>query len=120
MVLVSVVDVTLADLLSSQVLLAQAWPTGHSDAMVLLEVLRHAAPALTAALAVGLIELLIPRLAEPSSLIIVRHRLAVLTAIAEDGDGAPVVQPHLHPDVVRRLAITDLTVGGRSGLSVAI
>lgn len=118
-VILTVADAALAHLLASPVLLAQAWPGAYGDAMALIQALR-CAPTLIVVLAAGLVEMLIPPTGEPSAVITLAHRSAVLTAVAGDRDGAAITEPHLRPESVRRLAITEMSVGGRSGLRLAV
>src|SRR5262245_18117129 len=77
----TVADATLAHLLASQVLLAQVWPGAYGDVMALIQALRFA-PTLIVVLAAGLIEMLIPPPGEPSAVIALAYRSAVLTALA--------------------------------------
>jgi hypothetical protein len=116
----TVADAALAHLLASHALLVQAWPGAYADAMALIQALRCAVPSLVVVLAAGLVEMLTPAPEEASPLITLRYRSAVMTALAGGQDGTAITEPHLRLEAVRRLAITNMSVGGRSGLRLAV
>ena len=86
---------------------------------MLIHFLRMSVPSLAEALALGLIAILAPAAGMISSQISLTYRTAVLTADATGEDGAHVGSPQLRPADVRRLVVTDLSVGGRSALRLA-
>jgi hypothetical protein len=109
----------LAQMIASPVLLAQAWPAACGEVMMLIHVLRMSVPSLADALAVGLVSMLTPASGAPSPLVSLAYRTAVLTAVAVSQSGDLVDTPHLRAHEVRLLEVTDLVVGGRSGLRLA-
>jgi hypothetical protein len=109
----------LAQMVASPVLLAQAWPAACGEVMMLIHVLRMSVPSLADALAVGLVTMLTPPGGAPSPLVSLAYQTAVLTAVAGGQSGDLIDTPHLRANEVRRLEVTDLVVGGRSGLRLA-
>lgn len=87
--------------------------------MLFIQVLRMSAPSLAEALTMGLITAQPPPAEPASAMIALECRAAILTAVACGENGVPVDTPHLRPAEVRRLDITDLSVGGLSGLRLA-
>ena len=87
--------------------------------MLFIQVLRMSVPSLAEALTIGLISVLAPPSDAASPQISLGCGPAVLSAIAGGENGDQVAAPHLRPAEVRRLDITDLTVGGLSGLRLA-
>jgi hypothetical protein len=87
--------------------------------MMLIHVLRMSVPSLADALAVGLVTMLTKPGGPPSPLVSLAYRTAVLTAVAGGQSGDLVDTPHLRAHEVWRLEVTDLVVGGRSGLRLA-
>lgn len=74
------------------------------------------APTLAEALAIGLISMRVPTAETVSPEVSLEYESTVLSAVAGGAAGEPVPAPHLRPDKVRRLEITDLLVGGTSAL----
>ncbi len=112
-------DSGLQQLAASAMLMAQAWPGAWEEVMLFLQVLRMSVPSLADVLKIGLISVLTTPADETSAQISLGYRTAVLTAIAGGKDGGRVPAPHLRPTEVWRLQVTDLTVGGLSGLRLA-
>jgi len=112
-------DASLAQLIASPVLLMQMWPGACEEVMVLIHVLRMSAPSLAEAITLGLISVLAPSAETTSPQISLSYRTTVLSAVAGDKGGDRVTSPHLRLAEVTRLEITDLSVGGRSGLRLA-
>lgn len=117
-VILVIQDAGLAELVASPVLLAQVWPGAFDEVMMLIQVLRMAVPSLAEALAVGLVSMLAPA-GTPSPRISLAYRNAVLSAVAGSEAGDRIAVPHLRPAEVWRLEVTDLVVGGQSGLRLA-
>ena len=115
----TVPDAGLAELMASPVLLAQMWPGASHEVIMLIQVLRMSVPSLTEALALGLISLLTPPAGRPTAVISLAYKSAVLSAVARKKAGARVTSPHARPGEVCRLEVTDLAVGGQSGLRMA-
>jgi hypothetical protein len=113
-------DDGLAELLASPALLAQMWPGASSEVMMLIHLLRMTGSSLAEVLAIGLVQLLTPPAGMPLSLVGLALRTAVLTAVALQEDGERVAEPHLRTAEVRWLEVTDVAVGGRSGLRMAV
>lgn len=86
---------------------------------MLIQVLRKSVPSLGEALALGLITILAPIAGMISSQIALSYRTVILRADAVDGNGENVMAPHLRLAEVQRLVVTDLAVGGQSGLRLA-
>jgi hypothetical protein len=118
-VILVIPDETLDQLIASSALLAATWPGACEEIKLLIQVLRMSWPSLAEALALGLIGILTPPGGVSTSLISLVHRTVVLTAMACNEAGAPVGTPHLRPDEVQWLDITDLVVGGGSWLRLA-
>jgi hypothetical protein len=118
-VILVVPDTGLQQLIASAMLMAQAWPGAWEEVMLFLQVLRMSVPSLAEALKIGLISVLAASADETCAQISLGYSTAVLTAIAGGKDGDPVPAPQLRPAEVCRLEITDLTVGGLSGLRLA-
>jgi hypothetical protein len=116
-VILVIADAGLDQLIASPVLLAQMWPGACDEVKMLLQVLRMSFPSLAHALAVGLITVL--GAAEDSPRIALGYGAAVLSAVARGEAGDPVAAPHLRSGSVLRLEVTDLSVGGQSGLRLA-
>jgi len=112
----TVVDTGLAQIITSSVALAQMWPGASDQVMLLIHVLRMAAPSLAEVFQLGLVTMIIPSPERISSEITLEYGSVVMTAIAMGLEGESILQPHLQPAAVRRLEITDLVAGGRSGL----
>lgn len=112
-------DVGLAHLLVSGALLAQMWPGAYEEVQMLIQLLKLAVPSLALALSGGLITTLTPPAGPPSAQISLAYRTAVLSGTARNRAGEPVTTPHLRAAEVWRLQITDLAVGGVSGLRLA-
>ena len=112
-------DAGLQQLVASAMLMAQAWPAAWEEVMLFLQVLRMSVPSLAEVLKIGLISVLAAPADETSAQISLGYGAAVLTAMAGGDDCDRVPAPHLRPAEVRRLEITDLTVGGLSGLRLA-
>gem|GEM_PF-1791467 len=91
----------------------------ETGTIILDHVLRMSVPSLAEALKAGLISVLAPPADVTSAQISLGYGPAVLSAIAGGENGDQVAAPHLRPAEVRRLDITDLTVGGLSGLRLA-
>jgi hypothetical protein len=87
-VLVTVSEPGLAAVLSSQYLLFETWRDAAREVMVLLQVLRTAAPTLADVLAVGLIVLA----AAPAtrSVLVLQYRRATFTVLGRRADGTEV------------------------------
>jgi hypothetical protein len=117
-VLLTVPDAGLEVLLASSVLLKQTWPGASQEAMMLIQVLRVAAPSLADVLAIGLVSLLTPSTGRSAAEVALVHQRAVLSAIARRESGARVTAPHTHPCDVTWLEVTDLAVAGRSCLGM--
>ncbi len=114
-------DDGLAELLSSPALLAQMWPGASSEVMMLIHLLRMSGSSLAEVLAIGLVQLLTPpSTVMPLSLVGLALKTAVLSAVALQEDGERVAEPHLRTVEVRWLEVTDVAVGGRSGLRMAV
>ena len=118
-VILIIQDAGLAELVASPVLLAQVWPGAFDEVMMLIQVLRMSVPSLAEALAVGLVSMLTPAIGTPSPRISLAYRSAVLSAAAASEAGDRIAAPHLRPAEVWRLEVTDLVVGGQSGLRLA-
>jgi hypothetical protein len=118
-VILVVRDAGLEQLLTSAALVAQAWPGAWEEVMLFIQVLRMSVPSLAEALAVGLITVQLPPVESASARIALECGASVLTAVACGETGVPVEAPHLRPAQVWRLDITDLAVGGLSGLRLA-
>lgn len=118
-VILVVRDAGLEQLLTSAALLAQAWPGAWEEVMLFIQVLRMSVPSLAEALNMGLITVQPPPTESASARIALECGATVLAAVAYGETGAPVDVPHLQPAEVRRLDITDLSVGGFSGLRLA-
>jgi len=118
-VILVVPDAGLRQLIASAAFLAQAWPGAWEEVMLFIQVLRMSVPSLAEALKAGLISVLAPSADAASPRISLGYGPAVLSAIAGGENGYQVAAPHLRPAEVRRLDITDLTVGGLSGLRLA-
>lgn len=112
-------DSGLQQLIASAALMAQTWPGAWQEVLLFIQVLRMSVPSLAEALKVGLISVLTWSADSTSPRIDLGYGTAVLTAIAGSEAGEHVVAPHLRPAEVRRLEITDLAVGGLSGLRLA-
>jgi hypothetical protein len=112
-------DAGLEQLLTSAALLAQAWPGAWEEVMLFIQVLRMSVPSLAEALTLGLITMEPPPAEPTSARIALECGTAVLTAVACGETGVPVDAPHLRPAEIRWLDITDLSVGGLSGLRLA-
>jgi hypothetical protein len=112
-------DAGLAQLITSPLLLAQMWPAAAEEVKVLIQALRHSFPSLAEALAMGLIAVLAPVAGLISPQISLAYRTAVLKADATGQNGEHITAPHQHLAEVRRLVVTDLSAGGRSGLRLA-
>ncbi|MGV9385035.1 hypothetical protein ACWDRB_55165 [Nonomuraea sp. NPDC003707] len=112
----TVMDTGLAQIITSSVALAQTWPGASDQVMMLIHVLRMAAPSLVEVFQLGLVTMIIPPPERISSEITLKFRSVVMTANAKGQEGESILQPHLRPAAVRRLEITDLVAGGRSGL----
>jgi hypothetical protein len=112
-------DVGLQQLIASAALLVQAWPGAWEETMLFIQILRMSVPSLAEALTIGLISVLAPASNAASPQISLGCGPAVLSAIASGENGDQIAAPHLRPAEVRRLDITDLTVGGLSGLRLA-
>jgi hypothetical protein len=117
-VILVIPDAGLEQLIASPVLLAQMWPGACDEVKLLVQVLRMSFPSLAQVLAVGLITILGPW-AEDSPRITFGYGTAALSAVAFGEAGNLVAGPHLRPGTVLRLEITDLSVGGQSGLRLA-
>ncbi|MEO3810786.1 hypothetical protein ABGB17_17440 [Sphaerisporangium sp. B11E5] len=109
-------DPALAQAVGSPDLLSQTWPVAVGEVMLLLHVLRMAAPTLLNALATGLVRIIAPRTAEASSRIMLSYKAVILSAVAKGENDAEVLSPHLVPDGVSRLEIAELFVGGQPAL----
>jgi hypothetical protein len=118
-VILTIPDTALAELVACPVLLAQMWPGACDEVRILVQVLRLSVPSLAEVLAFGLVSMLTPPRAIPSAQISLVHSSAVLVALAQNEAGECVIAPHLRPADVWRLEITDLAVGGQSGLRLA-
>jgi hypothetical protein len=112
-------DAGLQQLITSAALLAQTWPGAWEETILFIQVLRLSVPSLAEALTIGLISVLAPPSDTASARISLGCGPAVLSAIAGGENGAPIAAPHLRPAEVLRLDVTDLTVGGLSGLRLA-
>lgn len=110
--LLTVPDAALRELLASQTLLLQVWPDAAREVMMLLQMLRSSVPSLAEALAIGLIALTVPA---AWSVVELRHRRALLTAVGRQYDGE-VAQPHAHLSEITCLEVRDICAAGRSGL----
>lgn len=113
-------DDGLAALLASPALLAQIWPGASGEVMMLIHLLRVTGSSLAEVLAIGLVKLLTPSTALPQSLVGLALKTAVLSAVALQEDGQRVAEPHRRTAEVRWLEVTDVAVGGRSGLKMAV
>jgi hypothetical protein len=118
-VILVVPDSGLQQLIASAMLMSQAWPGAWEEVILFLQVLRMSVPSLVEVLKIGLISVLTTSADEISPQISLGYGTAVLTAMAGGKDGSHVAAPHLRPAEVWRLEITDLTVGGLSGLRLA-
>lgn len=112
-------DLQLEALICSPVLLAQLWPHAYEEVRTFIQILRMSAPTLAEALAIGLISMHIPAAETVSPEVSLEYESTVLSAVAGSEAGDPIPSPYLRPGEVRRLEITDLLVGGRSGLRQA-
>lgn len=112
-------DASLASLMASPALLAQMWPSGSHEVMMLVHLLRMAGPSLAEVLALGLVRLLMPPAAATSSQIWLAHKVALVSANARTGTGDQIAAPHTRPADVVWLEMTDVAVAGRSGLRMA-
>jgi hypothetical protein len=113
-VILTVPDPRLEALLASAALLAGMRPTAVEDMKVLLGALLLAAATLADVLKDGLVRLFAPALGTTTSQVSLSCGEVVLTGFASDRRGNPVADPHLRPADVRRLAVSDVTVGGSS------
>jgi hypothetical protein len=118
-VILIVPDLRLQQLVTSALLLAQAWPGAWEEVMLLIQVLRMSAPSLAEALKVGLISVLAPAPDLTSAQISLGYGSTILSALAGSETDERVAAPHLRIAEVYRLDITDLTVGGNSALRLA-
>jgi hypothetical protein len=112
-------DAGLEQLIASAALLAQAWPGAWEEVMLFIQILRMSVPSLGEVLTMGLITMQPPPAEPVSPQVTLGYGAAVLTAVACGETGIPVDAPHLRPADIRRLDITDLAVGGLSGLKLA-
>lgn len=112
-------DAGLAQIIASPTLLAQIWPGAADEVMMFIQVLRMSVPSLADALTVGLISILSPPAGTISAQIFLAYGRAVLSAMAVSETGEWLAAPHLQTAEVVGLDITDLSVGGRSGLRLA-
>ncbi|RKS78639.1 hypothetical protein BZB76_0056 [Actinomadura pelletieri DSM 43383] len=112
-------DPLLAQAVGSSSLLSQTWPVAFGEVMILLHILRLAAPSLVSALATGLVSVIVPRTAEVSSRIMLAHRTVTIDAVAKGEGDVEVLHPHLVPAAVPKLDVADLVVAGRSVLQGA-
>ena len=117
-VILTVPDAGLAALLASPAALSNAWSAAWEDVKVFLQVLRKSA-SLAHALALGMVELVAPSTEIPPGQVTLADGPIVLSAMAADEAGGAVLAPHLAPASVRRLAVTEVTVGGHSGFRLA-
>jgi hypothetical protein len=115
--LVTVPDPGLGELLASQARLLQAWPDAAFEVMKFITVLRCSTPSLAEALTLGLVVLAAP--AAALGAVDLRYRRAEMSAIGRRGDGTEVQRPHEHLGEVTCIEIRDVMVAGRAGLRTA-
>jgi hypothetical protein len=118
-VILVVPDAHLAQLITSPLLLSQAWPAAWEEVKVLIQMLRKSVPSLADALAIGLITIIGPIAGMISSEISLAYRTVLLRADATAENGEKITEPHLRPGEVRRLVVTGLSAGGQSGFRLA-
>lgn len=117
-VILTVPDAGLAAILASQPALSNAWSIAWHDVRAFLQFLRKSA-SLAHAVATGMMELVTPTIDVVPGQVVLADGRIVLSGIAGDEAGATVLAPHLDAASVRQLMVTDLRVGGRSGLRLA-
>jgi hypothetical protein len=100
--------------MASVAMLKRTWPAYHDEAMMLIHLVRVAAPSLADVLALGMISVLAPTPRASAATIQLAYRTAVLGAVAYCANGDQVPAPHLHPSEVTHLEVTDLAVGNDS------
>jgi hypothetical protein len=113
-VILTVPDPGLEALLASAALLPGVRSAAAEDIKVIIGALLLAFATLADALKNGLIHLLAPVLGTAASQISLCCGEVVVSAFASDRQGNPVIDPHLRPADVWRLAVSDVTVDGSS------
>jgi hypothetical protein len=117
-VFITVPDAGLNALLGSQSALSNAWAIAWEDVKIFLQVLRKSV-SLAHVMAMGMVELLSPSKDAAPGQVVLADGPIVLNGIAGDETGATILAPHADTASVRHLTITNLTVGGHSGLRLA-
>lgn len=116
--ILTVPDARLDALLASPSALSNTWSTAWEDVKAFLQFLRKAA-SLAHVVAMGMVELLTPSKDASPGQVVLADGPIVLNAIAGDQSGVTILDPYVETASVRHLMVTDLTVGGRSGLRLA-
>ena len=116
--ILTVPDAGLDALLASPSALSNTWSTAWEDVKAFLQFLRKAA-SLGHVVAMGMVELLAPSKDASAGQVVLADGPIVLNGIAGDERGVTIMAPYVETALVRHLMVTDLTVGGRSGLRLA-
>lgn len=117
-VFIAVPDAGLNALLRSSSALSNTWSIAWEDVKIFLQILRKSL-SLAHVMAMGMVELLGPPKDVAPGQVVLTDGPIVLNGIAGNKAGATILAPHADTASVRHLTITDLTVGGRSGLRLA-
>lgn len=117
-VILTVPDTRLATLLASQSAASNAWSVLWEDVKAFLQFLRKSV-SLAHVLAMGVMELVTPAIEATPGQVVLADGPIVLSGIAGDEAGVTILTPYLETASVRQLTVTDLTVGGHSGLRMA-
>jgi hypothetical protein len=116
--ILTVPDAGLDALIASPSALSNTWSTAWQDVKAFLQFLRKAA-SLGHVVAMGMVELLTPSKDASPGQVVLADGPIVLNGIAGDQSGVTILAPYVETASVQHLRVTDLTVGGRSGLRLA-